>query len=220
MQEAALRAEAGERATARLAAGAEGVAAAGRVLRAGGLAAFPTETVYGLGARADDGAAVAGIYAAKGRPAFNPLIVHVADLEAADRLAVFSPLARRLGERLWPGALTLVLERRPRAALAEATTARLPTVAIRVPAALLALELLRAVGAPVAAPSANLSGRVSPTTAKHVLEELDGRIDAVLDGGPCLVGVESTIVRVLQNDAAPVLLRPGGVTPAEIEAAC
>ncbi|MEM1316244.1 MAG: L-threonylcarbamoyladenylate synthase, partial [Pseudomonadota bacterium] len=208
------------RRTARLPADPEGAAEAGRRLRAGGLVAFPTETVYGLGGRADDAAAVAGIYAAKGRPAFNPLIVHVADVAAARRLAVLSELAERLAARLWPGALTLVLPRREGSGLAEAATAGLATVALRVPAHPLARAALAAAGGPVAAPSANRSGRVSPTSAAHVLEELDGRIDAVLDGGPCPVGVESTILRVLEDDAAPVLLRPGGVTEDEIAAAC
>ncbi|MEO0682834.1 MAG: L-threonylcarbamoyladenylate synthase, partial [Pseudomonadota bacterium] len=200
--------------TARLAGDAAGIAEAARVLRDGGLAAFPTETVYGLGARADDAAAVAGIFAAKGRPSFNPLIVHVTGLEAAETLAELPEAARALAARFWPGPLTLVVPRRAEAALAPAATAGLPTVALRAPAGPLAQALLAAVGAPVAAPSANRSGRISPTEAAHVIEELDGRIDAVLDGGPCGVGLESTIVEVPADGGAPRLLRPGGL-PAE-----
>ena len=197
------------RPTERLTGDPAGVARAAEILRAGGLVAFPTETVYGLGGRADLAASAAGIYAAKGRPSFNPLIAHVPDLAAAERLAVFPEAARALAEAFWPGPLTLVLPRRPDAALAPAVTAGLPTVAIRVPAHPLARALLEAAGAPVAAPSANRSGKVSPTTAEHVLEGLSGRIDAVLDGGPCPVGVESTIIG-FEGDT-PVVLRPGGL---------
>jgi L-threonylcarbamoyladenylate synthase len=192
----------------------EGVQAAARLLAGGALVAFPTETVYGLGGDARSEAAVAAIYAAKGRPSFNPLIVHVADVAAARRLAVFDARAERLAEAFWPGPLTLILSVRPGAGLAAAVTAGLETVAIRVPAHPLAQALLSAFGGPLAAPSANPSGRVSPTTAAHVLEGLGGRIAAVLDGGSCRVGVESTIVGLSD---APRLLRLGGVPVEMIE---
>jgi L-threonylcarbamoyladenylate synthase len=202
--------------TITLSAGDRGLRAAVALLHAGELVAFPTETVYGLGADARNPRAVAGIFAAKGRPAFNPLIVHVADLAAAERLAAFTPEARALADRFWPGPLTLVLPRRPDAGLAEAVTAGLPTVALRVPAHPLARRLLDAFGGPLAAPSANPSGAVSPTTAAHVRDGLAGRIAAVLDGGPCPVGLESTILGF--EGATAVLLRPGGL-PAETIAA-
>ncbi|MDF2233340.1 L-threonylcarbamoyladenylate synthase [Albimonas sp. CAU 1670] len=207
-----------ERATERLAGDPAGVARAAAILREGGLVAFPTETVYGLGGRADRAESAAGIYAAKGRPSFNPLIAHVPDLAAAERLAVFPEAARALAQAFWPGPLTLVLPRRPDAELAPAVTAGLPTVAIRVPAHPLARALLAATGAPVAAPSANRSGKVSPTTADHVAEGLGGRIDAILDGGPCPVGVESTILGF--EGETPVLLRPGGLALETIAATC
>ena len=197
------------RQTERLAGDADGIGRGAALLRGGGLVAFPTETVYGLGADARDGRAVAGIYAAKGRPAFNPLIVHVPDLAAADRLAVLSPAARALAEAFWPGPLTLVVPLRDAAGLSPLVTAGLTTVGLRVPAHPVARALLAAAGVPVAAPSANPSGRVSPTTADHVLAGLSGRIDAVLDGGSCPVGIESTI---LGFDPDPVILRAGGVT--------
>ncbi|MEM8850149.1 MAG: L-threonylcarbamoyladenylate synthase [Pseudomonadota bacterium] len=187
---------------------------AAEILRRGGLVAFPTETVYGLGGLATDGRAVAEIYAAKGRPSFNPLIVHVADIAAADRLAVFDDMARDLAERFWPGPLTLVLPLRAGQEVSSLVTAGLDSVAIRVPAAPFAQTLLAQVNAPVAAPSANPSGRVSATRADHVISGLDGRIDAVLDGGPCAVGVESTILRT----APLTLLREGGLAAEEIEA--
>ncbi|MEL6678730.1 MAG: L-threonylcarbamoyladenylate synthase [Pseudomonadota bacterium] len=190
---------------------AAGVAEAARLLRAGQLVSFPTETVYGLGADATDGAAVAAIYEAKGRPSFNPLIVHVPSLSDAETLARFDPGARALADAFWPGPLTLVVPRRP-GALSDLVTAGLETVAIRVPAHPLARALLAAVGRPVAAPSANPSGRISPTTAEHVLQGLGDRIATVLDGGPCAVGLESTILG--WNGPDPVLLRPGGL-PAE-----
>ena len=188
--------------------------AAGRMIARGGVVAFPTETVYGLGADATDPAAVARIFAAKGRPAHNPLIVHVADLASAERLAVLDGEARLLASRFWPGPLTLVAPLRDGHGLAPAVTAGLPTVALRVPAAPLAQAVLRAAGVPVAAPSANPSGRVSATTAAHVVEGLGGRIDVVLDGGPCPVGVESTIVAL----APPRILREGGLATEAIEA--
>ncbi|MBP7000460.1 L-threonylcarbamoyladenylate synthase [Amaricoccus sp.] len=195
----------------------DGVRAAAHLLAAGALVAFPTETVYGLGADARSDRAVAGIFAAKGRPAFNPLIVHVAGVAAAAPLAELGPEALALAERFWPGPLTLVVPRRPDAGLAAAVTAGLGSVALRAPAHPLARALLDAFGGPLAGPSANPSGTVSPTTAAHVLEGLGGRIAAVLDGGPCPVGVESTIVGLA--DGAPRLLRPGGLPVEAIEAA-
>lgn len=188
----------------------EGIADAARLLAAGGLVAFPTETVYGLGGDARSDRAVARIFEAKGRPRFNPLIVHLPDVETARRYARFDDAAERLAGAFWPGPLTLVLPL-GEAPLSPLVTAGLPSVAIRIPAHPLARELLRAFGGPLAAPSANPSGRVSPTRAAHVLEGLSGRIEAVLDGGPCEVGVESTILGL---DGPPRLLRPGGL-PAE-----
>ena len=197
-----------------LQADAAAIEAAARCLAAGGLVAFPTETVYGLGADARQGEAVARLYAAKGRPAFNPLIVHVADAAAARRLGQFDAAAERLAAAFWPGPLTLVLAKRPDCPVADLALAGLDSVALRVPAHLVAHALLKAFGAPVVAPSANRSGHVSPTSAAHVLADLRGRIDMVLDGGPCTVGLESTIVACLGE---PTLLRPGGVPRAEIE---
>jgi L-threonylcarbamoyladenylate synthase len=190
------------------------IEAAARCLAAGGLVAFPTETVYGLGADARNGEAVARLYAAKGRPSFNPLIAHVADAEAARRLGRFDAAAEKLAAAFWPGPLTLVLPRQPDCAVADLALAGLDSVAVRVPAHPLAHALLAAFGAPVVAPSANRSGHVSPTSAAHVLADLRGRIDMVIDGGPCTVGVESTIVACLGE---PALLRPGGVARAAIE---
>ncbi|WP_086617785.1 L-threonylcarbamoyladenylate synthase [Erythrobacter tepidarius] len=198
----------GKNVTAVVAAGPEGIAQAARCLETGGLVAVPTETVYGLAARADRPEAVAKIYAAKGRPDFNPLIVHVAGLEQAARYAEFSDAARALAEAHWPGPLTLVLPRRADAALAAAVTAGLPTVALRAPAHPAMRALLAAVEFPLAAPSANRSGFISPTCAAHVLASLDGRIDMVLDGGPTTAGVESTIVAV-RADGSVEELRPG-----------
>ena len=192
------------------------IARAARLLAEGELVTFPTETVYGLGGDARSDRAVAGIYAAKGRPSFNPLIVHLPDLAAVDRYAEVGPKARALAQAFWPGPLTLVLPLRTDAGLSNLVTAGLPTVAIRVPAHPLAQRLLRAFGGPVAAPSANPSGRVSPTRADHVLDGLCGRIAAVLDGGPCAVGLESTIILA---DPEPMLLRPGGVPVEALEAA-
>ncbi len=187
---------------------AEGIAKAARILESGGLVAVPTETVYGLAARADSAEAVARIYAAKGRPDFNPLIVHVAGLPQAELYAEFSPEARALAESHWPGPLTLVLPRRADAALAEAVTAGLPTIALRAPAHPVMQGLLAAVDFPLAAPSANRSGFISPTMPAHVLASLDGRIDMVLDGGATTAGVESTIVAV-RADGSVEELRPG-----------
>lgn len=187
---------------------AAGIAEAARILESGGLVAVPTETVYGLAARADSAEAVAKIYAAKGRPDFNPLIVHVAGVEQAERYAKFSDVARALAEAHWPGPLTLVLPRRADAGLAAAVTAGLPTVALRAPAHPAMRALLEAVDFPLAAPSANRSGFISPTCADHVLASLDGRIDMVLDGGATTAGVESTIVAV-RADGSVEELRPG-----------
>ena len=188
---------------------------AAALLRAGQLCAFPTETVYGLGADASNADAVLSIYETKGRPRFNPLIIHCADLAMAETLAVFSPLARRLAA-LWPGPLTLVLPARPGNGLADVATAGLDTVAIRIPDHPLALALLQAVGRPLAAPSANPSGRLSPTTAYQVRLGFAGRVP-VLDGGPCQAGVESTIVRV--DGDRLVQLRAGAMAREEIEQA-
>lgn len=196
--------------TLRLAADEAGIAAAVRTLREGGLVALPTETVYGLAARADDARAVARIFAAKGRPSFNPLIVHVASLEAAETLAEFSDFARALAQNAWPGPLTLVLPRRGGAPLAEAVSAGLPSVAIRVPRHAIMQAVLERCGFPLAAPSANRSGFISPTSADHVLRSLDGRIDLVLDAGRTAQGLESTIVAV-RADGSLEELRPGPV---------
>ena len=199
-----------------LAATPEGLAHAAQILRAGGLVAFPTETVYGLGGDARNDRAVAGIFAAKARPQFNPLIVHVPDLDTARRYAQFDAQAEALAGAFWPGPLTLVLPLQPDSGLSPLVTAGLPSVAIRVPAHPLAQALLRAFDGPLAATSANPSGRVSPTRADHVRAGLAGRIDAILDGGPCAVGVESTIIGL---DGSPTLLRPGGVPLEALEAA-
>lgn len=182
---------------------------AAALLRAGSLVAFPTETVYGLGGDATDDRAVAAIFAAKGRPRFNPLIVHLATSDAARDLVAFDERATTLARRFWPGPLTLVLPRRDRCPVSLLASAGLDSLAVRVPAHPLAHALLTAAARPIAAPSANRSGRVSPTTADHVLAELEGRIAAVLDGGPCRVGIESTVVDL--TTARATLLRPGGV---------
>ncbi len=198
------------------AADAKAIARAAEILRAGGLVAFPTETVYGLGADATSDAAVAGIYAAKERPRFNPLIAHVADRAAAEAEGVFDADARRLADAFWPGPLTLVTPLAPGVRVCALARAGLDSVALRMPSHPVARALIAATGRPIAAPSANRSGRVSPTRASHVVDELAGRIDLVLDGGPTQVGVESTIVACLGGD--PVLLRPGGVPREAIEA--
>jgi L-threonylcarbamoyladenylate synthase len=191
-----------------------GIEAAVGCLKAGGLVAFPTETVYGLGADARQGEAVARLYAAKGRPTFNPLIAHVADVTGARRLGIFDGAAEKLAGAFWPGPLTLVLPKLADCPVADLALAGLDSVAVRVPAHPLAHALLAAFKGPIVAPSANRSGHVSPTSAAHVLADLRGRIDMVLDGGPCTVGVESTIVACL---GAPTLLRPGGLPRADIE---
>ncbi|MGJ5022780.1 L-threonylcarbamoyladenylate synthase [Bradyrhizobium oligotrophicum] len=198
-----------------LPADAAGITQAAATFARGGLVAFPTETVYGLGADAANAAAIARLYQAKGRPAFNPLIVHVADIAAARRIGRFNATAERLATAFWPGPLTLVLPQSDGCAVADLATAGLDTVAIRVPAHPIAQALLAAFGGAVVAPSANISGHVSPTTAAHVAADLTGRIDLILDGGPVAVGVESTIVGCFD---APTLLRPGGVPSEAIEA--
>ena len=190
--------------------------AAAALLLAGELVAFPTETVYGLGADATSNSAVAAVFTAKGRPHFNPLICHYPDADAAFAQVEAAPLAARLAAALWPGPLTMVLPRRITCPVALLAGAGLDTLAVRVPAHRVALDLLRAVGRPVAAPSANRSGAVSPTTADHVLDGLGGRIAAIIDGGPCTVGVESTVLDM--SGARPFLLRPGGVPREAIEA--
>ena len=192
------------------------IAKAAQILANGGLVGFATETVYGLGADARNSTAVARIYDAKGRPSFNPLIVHVPDLDAARQHVEFNDVAERLAAAFWPGALTLVLPIRADAGISTLVTAGLDTLAIRVPDAPIAQKLLREFGGPVAAPSANPSGQISPTTAQHVMNGLSGRIEAVLDAGPCGVGVESTIIGCSD---VPRLLRAGGIPVEAIEAA-
>jgi L-threonylcarbamoyladenylate synthase len=194
-----------------------GVKTGSDILRGGGLVAFPTETVYGLGADATVDHAVAKIYAAKGRPQFNPLIAHVADADAAFALGEFSGDALKLAAQFWPGPLTLVVPRRASCNVSLLASAGLPSIALRVPAHPLALQLLREVRCPVVAPSANPSGRISPTTAQHVRDGLGAKVDFVLDGGPCAVGLESTIVSLLDEHAR--LLRAGGLARDVIELA-
>lgn len=189
---------------------------AAAIIRAGGLVGFPTETVYGLGANALDATAVAGIYAAKGRPADNPLIAHVATWELADMLACFTPLAEKLARAFWPGPLTLVLA--GKGVLPPIVSAGLPTVAVRWPSHPVAAALIRAAQVPVAAPSANLSGRPSPTLAAHVAEDMDGRIPLILDGGPVDIGLESTVVDA--QGELPLLLRPGRITVEQLRGLC
>ncbi|MGD0722828.1 MAG: L-threonylcarbamoyladenylate synthase, partial [Roseiarcus sp.] len=195
----------------------EGIARAAAILRAGGLVAMPTETVYGLAALASSEAAVAALYAAKQRPALNPLIAHVLDADEAQREAVLDAPARALARAFWPGALTLVAPVAARGRVCALARAGLESVALRAPSHGAARALIAAAGAPLVAPSANRSGRVSPTTAAHVVADLDGRIDAVLDAGPTRLGVESTIVACL--DGTPRLLRHGAIPREAIEAA-
>ncbi|QSB45066.1 threonylcarbamoyl-AMP synthase [Tsuneonella flava] len=203
-------------ATVRLAADAAGIAQAAQLLRDGALVALPTETVYGLAARADSDAAIAAVYRAKGRPDFNPLIVHVPSLAAAERLAVFDDRARALATAFWPGPLTLVVPLHAGAGIAPAVTAGLPTIAVRCPAHPVMRAVLEQCDLPLAAPSANRSGAVSPTDADHVLATLDGRIAAVLDGGTCERGLESTIVAV--RESGWQLLRHGPIPQADLTA--
>ncbi len=195
---------------------AQEIGTAASLLEQGKLVAFPTETVYGLGADARNDGAVASIFAAKGRPSFNPLIVHVATSDVAARYVEFDDVAARLASAFWPGALTLVLPLRPQSGISKLVTAGLATLAVRVPDHPVVQSLLAAFDGPIAAPSANPSGRVSPTTAAHVRSGLDGRIDAVVDGGACNVGVESTIISC---GPQPALLRAGGIPAEAIEAA-
>jgi L-threonylcarbamoyladenylate synthase len=202
--------------TETLRAGEDAVARAAKVLREGGLVAFPTETVYGLGADASSARATARIYEAKGRPSFNPLIAHVGDLSAALREATLPPIAIRLAEAFWPGPLTLIAPAAPGGAVCELARAGLGTVAVRVPAHPVAAALLRAFGGPIVAPSANLSGHVSPVTAEHVAADLSGKVDLILDGGRTPAGLESSIVSFVEE--TPRLLRPGAIARAELEA--
>ena len=199
-----------QRATSLLAESATALAQGAALLRAGGLVAFATETVYGLGADATSGAAVAGVYAAKGRPAFNPLIAHVASVDDALREGVFSQGALALAQAFWPGPLTLVVPAAGGCSVCDLARAGLDTVALRVPGHPFARALIKAAGRPIAAPSANRSGHVSPTNAAHVLADLSGRIDMVIDGGAAQVGVESTVIACVGDGAR--LLRPGEVS--------
>ncbi|WP_248309856.1 L-threonylcarbamoyladenylate synthase [Bosea sp. WAO] len=205
------------RQTQRLQADEAGIAEAARLLRAGKLVALPTETVYGLAADATDGRAVASIYAAKERPSFNPLISHLPDMAAARREGLFDAAALALAKAFWPGPLTLIVPVSPGCTVSDLARAGLASVALRVPSHPVAHAVLAAAGRPIAAPSANRSGRVSPTLPEHVVVDLDGRIDAVLEAGPTEIGLESSIVACLGG--APKLLRPGGVPRAALEAA-
>lgn len=195
--------------------GTEGISTAAKILRRGGTVAFPTETVYGLGANAIDAAAVAKIFAAKQRPGWDPVIVHVCNREMVDRVAEVSESAERLIEAFWPGPLTILLSRT--ALVPDTVTAGRPLVGVRMPRHDLALALIREAEVPVAAPSANRFGRTSPTTATHVLGDLEGRIDAVLDGGPTEVGVESTVIGPAENGEGWLIYRPGGVSKESLE---
>ena len=195
---------------------ADNIARAAEILRRGGLVAFPTETVYGLGGDATDDRAVAAIFEAKGRPKFNPLIVHVPDDAAAFALGVANDTAHKLAAAFWPGPLTLVMQRMPGCPVSLLASAGLDSLALRVPRHPVAQAVLHAAGRPLAAPSANRSGKVSPTTAQHVAESLGNRVELILDGGACPVGIESSVVDV--TGPAPVLLRHGGVTQEAIEA--
>lgn len=199
-----------------LAPDAAGIARAAEILRGGGLVALPTETVYGLAARADSETAIAAIYRAKGRPDFNPLIVHVASLQQAEQLAEFDDRARLLAERFWPGPLTMVLPLRDGAPIAAAVTAGLPTIALRMPAHPLMQAVLRETDVPLAAPSANRSGSVSPTSAEHVFASFGGEAPAVLDGGACEQGLESTIIALRRQGWQ--LLRPGPIAESAVAA--
>lgn len=199
-----------------LTANPDGFERAAEIWRAGGLVALPTETVYGLGADARNDLAVARIFEAKGRPRFNPLIVHVADVDQAKELVEWNDVADRLASAFWPGPLTLVLPLKLGSGLSPLVTADLPTLAVRMPSTPVAQDILRAFGGPIAAPSANPSGKISPTSADHVMAGLAGRIEAVVDGGTCDVGLESTIVGLFEK---PTLLRPGGLPKEALEAA-
>ncbi|MBL4739982.1 MAG: threonylcarbamoyl-AMP synthase [Sneathiella sp.] len=188
------------------------------LIQAGELVAFPTETVYGLGADATSDDAVTKIFAAKGRPSFNPLIVHLPDIETAKKYVEFNEKSIKLASLFWPGALTMVLPRKKNCPISKLASAGLDTLAVRIPANALALELLKQCGRPLAAPSANPSGQISPTRAEHVADGLGDKVGLILDGEACKIGVESTIVGFSGEDV--VLLRPGGVTREQLEAAC
>ena len=203
--------------TSVLGANESGIAKAAELLRRGQLVAIPTETVYGLGADACNSMAVAAIYEAKERPSFNPLIVHASSVEEALTIVDLPDMLRNLAMAFWPGPLTLVAPKRQNAGIAEIVTAGQPSIAVRVPDNQIALALIKELGRPIAAPSANPSGRISPTRVEHVLDGLGGRISAVLDGGPCEVGLESTIVGMVSD--APVLFRPGGISREAISSA-
>ena len=194
----------------------ETIADAGRRLKVGDLVAFPTETVYGLGANATSDSAVARIFDAKNRPDFNPLIIHVPDADAAAALIEFTDLGRKLADAFWPGPLSLVLRRRPDCPVSLLASAGLDTIAIRAPAQDTAQVILRTASVPVAAPSANASGKISPTQARHVQDSLGDRVDLIIDDGPCAIGLESTVIDCTTD--VPVILRPGGITVEEIEA--
>lgn len=194
----------------------DSIAAAVKMLRDGGLVAIPTETVYGLAANAADGEAVAGLYAAKGRPSFNPLIAHVADLEMAQREGVFTANALALANAFWPGPLTLVVEVASSVSVSDLARAGLDSIALRIPAHPVARQLLSEFGGPLVAPSANPSGQISPTKAEHVAEDLADKIDLIVDGGPCTSGVESTIIDA--RGERPALLRPGSLDPSLLDA--
>lgn len=194
----------------------ESIQDAAAALRAGDLVAFPTETVYGLGANATDDQAVAKIYEAKNRPSFNPLIVHFPDIESVRQMTDMAPQTEQLAARFWPGAISFVLLRKPNCPLSKLVSSGLPTFAARVPAQKNARRLLRVAGIPVAAPSANSSGRISPTQAVHVADDLGNKVRLILDDGPCAIGLESTVIDL--TDETPTILRPGGVTQEEIEA--
>ncbi|QHM90871.1 L-threonylcarbamoyladenylate synthase [Acetobacter pasteurianus] len=200
-------------------ASSSGLQTAARILREGGLVAFGTETVYGLGGDATQPKTVARIFEAKNRPRFNPLISHFADAQGAFSQVDANPLAHKLADTFWPGPLTLILPRAPHSTVSDLAADGLPTLAVRVPKGETVQALLKLVQRPIAAPSANRSGRISPSDAAHVLEELDGRIDAVLDSGPCQVGVESTVLDI-SNPERPTLLRPGGITLEALQAVC
>ncbi len=191
------------------------IAEAAQLLQDGELIAFPTETVYGLGADATNAKAVARIFEVKGRPTFNPLIVHIADLAMADTLVELPPRARALAQAFWPGALTLVAPRKPGCPVSELASAGLNTLAVRAPAHAIAQDLIKAAGVPIAAPSANASEALSPTRATHVAESLGDRVQIILDGGPCILGLESTVIGF--DGDVPVLLRVGAIPRAEIE---
>ena len=193
----------------------ENIEKAATALRAGELVAFPTETVYGLGADATNARAVAKIYEAKDRPSFNPLIVHFPDVEHVSQMAHMSPVANQLAAHFWPGAISFVLSRKPECPISKLVSAGLPTFAARVPAQAGAQNLFRVAGIPIAAPSANRSGRVSPTLASHVADDLRDKVDLILDDGPCTVGLESTVIDL--SGKIPTILRPGGVTQEDIE---